>query len=93
MQYIFIPEQVRFDRRLSPMAMMVFGEIFRLCLENGGSTYVRNEELAALYGRDVQTVSAYVRQLCRLGHLRSEQVGIRRRLSVGTEVWRKCRTG
>ncbi len=95
MSYILIPEHVRYDLSLPPMAIVIYGELMRLCREGGGSTVIKNEELAELYGRDVNTVSTYIKLLCTRGYFRAEYPGIRRRLipAFGKENEKECRTG
>ena len=82
MSMINIPASVRYDLALPPMAVVIYGEVARLCRESGGETLVKNEELAALYCRDVQTISGYIKLLVERGHLCSEPQGVRRVLRV-----------
>ena len=57
-----IPANVRFDRKLSAHAKLLYGEIKALC-DKEGYCWATNRYLASLYGVKKETISYWLRQL------------------------------
>lgn len=66
---IRIPSRVCFDRQLSASAKLLYGEIARLC-EQQGSCPMSNHYFAGLYQVTPKTVAAWVAQIEAAGYLR-----------------------
>lgn len=88
--FAIIPADVRYDRRLSPRAILVYGELIALCGRRGYS-WPSNAYFAKLYDVHKQAVSTWLRELAAAGHIRMEHpVGGRRRIyplrKIGTPI-------
>lgn len=57
-----LPPPVRFDRKLSASAKLLYGEIKALC-DQQGYCWASNHYLASLYGVHKETISLWLRQL------------------------------
>lgn len=69
--YAIIPAVVRYDKRLSPNAKLLYGEITALC-GKGGYCWARNSYFAGLYGVNKVSISRMIKQLIDYGYLFSE---------------------
>ena len=93
MSDIIIPENIRYDPEVPPLAALIYGELMLRCESFGGETKVTDRALAELYRRDVRTVNKTVALLCERGYFRVEHDGSRRRLvAQGRRHSYRCRT-
>jgi hypothetical protein len=67
-QFSVIPTSVRFDRKLSPLAILLWGEISASCNEYG-LCEDNNSHFANLYNVDVRTIGRLMVQLVENGHI------------------------
>lgn len=69
--YAVIPAPVRYDKRLSDKAKIMYGEITSLANKTG-SCWATNKYFADLYGVSTRTISTIINQLVEFGYLTSE---------------------
>lgn len=69
--YAVIPADVRYDKRITDKAKLLYGEIAALCNKNGVCT-ASNAYFASLYGVNVTTISTLINSLVKNGYLESE---------------------
>ena len=69
--YAIIPATVRYDKRLSANAKLLYGEITALC-GKGGYCWARNSYFAELYGVNKISISRMIKQLIDYGYIFSE---------------------
>ena len=66
--YGILPSKVRYDERLKPMEKIMFSELTAL-VRKKGYCYASNMYFAALYGVHKSTVSAWISNLAKCGHI------------------------
>jgi len=86
--YSVTTAEVRYDKRLCPMARILYGEIAALCNAHG-YCYATNGYFADLYVVEPTTVSEWISQLATAGHIRIELTGRGRRLYLSTTLREK----
>ena len=69
--YSVIPADVRYDKRLTPNAKLLYAEITSLCNMNG-KCFATNEYFAQLYGVSKRSISKRINQLVEFGYVKSE---------------------
>lgn len=69
--YSIIPADVRYDKRLTPNAKLLYAEITALTNMNG-QCFATNEYFANLYGVSKTSVSKWIKNLIDCGYLTSE---------------------
>lgn len=69
--YAIIPANVRYDKRLTANAKLLYGEITALCNEKG-YCWARNSYFAELYGVSKTSISKWINQLIEYEYLFSE---------------------
>ena len=67
--YAIIPADVRYDKRLKPLARLLYGEITALCNEKG-YCYASNSYFAELYEVSDITISRYISELKEYGYIK-----------------------
>lgn len=71
--YAIIPANVRYDKRLTDKAKLLYGEI--TCLSNKtGECWASNQYFADLYGVSKQTISNTISLLIKYGYITSELI-------------------
>lgn len=76
--YSITPATVRYDTSISDGAIKMYGEIS--CLTNKyGYCNASNKYFSDLYKTSEKTVSRWVSELVRAGHIRHEMVGVKKR--------------
>ena len=71
--YAIIPANVRYDKRLTDKAKLLYGEI--TCLTNkAGECWASNQYFADLYGVSKQTISNTISLLIKYGYITSELI-------------------
>lgn len=66
--YGILPSKVRYDERLKPMEKIIFSELTAL-VRKKGYCYASNMYFATLYGVHKSTVSAWISNLAKCGHI------------------------
>ena len=66
--YAVIPANVRYDKRLTPNAKLIYGEITALCNEKG-FCWASNNYFADLYEVTPQAISKWINQLAKKGYI------------------------
>lgn len=69
--FAIIPSSVRYDRRLTPNAKLLYGEITALCNEKG-YCWAHNSYFAELYEVSTRSISKWINQLIEYGYIFSE---------------------
>lgn len=67
--FAIIPASVRYDKRLKPLARLLYGEITALCNEKG-YCWASNSYFAELYETTNETISRYISQLKEYGYIK-----------------------
>ena len=71
--YAIIPANVRYDKRLTANAKLLYGEITALCNEQG-YCWASNDYFASLYEVSKQSISHWIKQLCDFGYIKSDLI-------------------
>lgn len=71
--YAIIPASVRYDKRLTANAKLLYGEITALCNEKG-YCWASNDYFASLYEVSKQSISHWIKQLCDYGYIKSDLI-------------------
>lgn len=69
--YAIIPANIRYDKRLTANAKLLYGEITALCNEKG-YCWARNSYFSELYGVSKTSISNWISQLTEFGYIFSE---------------------
>lgn len=69
--YAIIPANIRYDKRLTANAKLLYGEITALCNERG-YCWATNSYFAELYGVSKKSISNWISQLIELGYIASK---------------------
>ena len=71
--YSVIPACVRYDSRLSPSEILLYGDISSLCNKDG-YCWASNSYFSKLWNKDKATISRWVSKLKSCGHIRTKVV-------------------
>jgi uncharacterized phage protein (TIGR02220 family) len=71
--YAVIPADVRYDKKVRPMARLLYGEISALANKKG-YCYASNRYFAGLYEVDNATISRWIGELKKQGHIYVEMI-------------------
>ncbi len=93
--YAIIPANVRYDKRLTLLSRLLYGEITALCNEKG-YCWASNSYFAELYEVNNKTISRAVQQLEECGHIKcvydkTQQNNDKRKIFI--EYRQKCPDG
>lgn len=69
--YAIIPADVRYDKRLSSSAKLMYGEITALCNEKG-FCWATNQYFADLYEVSAKAISRWISELCNAGYISND---------------------
>ena len=69
--FAIIPANVRYDKRLTANAKLLYGEITALCNEKG-FCWAKNSYFAELYGVSKKSISKWISELIEYGYIYSE---------------------
>lgn len=69
--YAILPSNVRYDKRLTANAKLLYAEITALTNMNG-KCYATNDYFAKLYGVSKNSITNWIKQLCDFGYIKSE---------------------
>jgi len=69
--YAIIPADVRYDKRLTDGAKLLYGEITALCNQKG-YCWASNSYFAKLYNKNNSTISRWINQLIKCGYIERE---------------------
>ena len=86
--YAVIPAAVRYDDSLSPGTKILYGEITALCSEKG-FCWASNSYFAKLYDKKPKTISRWIAQLVKAGHIKSvidKESGNKRQLYLSPKM-------
>jgi len=82
--YAIIPASVRYDEGLGSSAKLLYGEISSLCHEKG-YCWANNHYFSKLYGVSIRSISAWIGQIEKQGHIRCEGAEKRKITLAGAE--------
>lgn len=71
--YAIIPASVRYDKRITPNAKLLYGEITALCNDKG-YCWASNEYFATLYGVSKGSISSWIGQLSKAGYISLQMI-------------------
>lgn len=71
--YAIIPATIRYDKRLTPNAKLLYAEITSLCNMNG-KCFATNDYFAKLYGVSKVSISKWIKELVDCCYIKSEIV-------------------
>lgn len=71
--YAIIPANVRYDKRLTPNAKLLYGEITALCNKDG-FCWASNTYFAKLYDKTNKTISLWIKELIDCNYLNSKLI-------------------
>jgi len=69
--YAIIPASVRYDKRVTPMARLLYGEITALCNEKG-YCWAFNEYFAEQYDCSTRSITKWIGQLSDCGYIQTQ---------------------
>jgi hypothetical protein len=69
--YAIIPASVRYDKRVTPMARLLYGEITALCNEKG-YCWAFNEYFADQYDCSTRSITKWIKQLTDCGYIQTQ---------------------
>jgi len=84
--YAVIPANIRYNQKLPPRAILLYGEISALCNKYGMCT-ATNEYFSSLYGITERAVSSLIGQLEDEGYIRCETVRGRTKDKNKRQIW------
>lgn len=83
--FAVIPASVRYDNEVSEAARFLYGEITALANQDGVCT-ASNDYFASLYDKSKKTVSRWISELEKHGHIHVELVKDNKNMIVGREI-------
>ena len=89
--YAIIPANVRYDHKLNPKAILLYGEITALCGAQG-FCWAKNEYFAMLYKVSNETVSRWISQLKDRGYINvviNKLEGNTRKITIASDLLTK----